>query len=87
MVLGARGWCQLGRIQTHRRAAQRRALQRRAQPPKPPAARLTDLHTCPMQTPPCPTVLIGGKLAARMGDTTAHGGTIAVGIPTVMIGG
>jgi uncharacterized Zn-binding protein involved in type VI secretion len=33
------------------------------------------------------TVLIGGKPAARMGDTTAHGGTIAVGLPTVMIGG
>jgi uncharacterized Zn-binding protein involved in type VI secretion len=68
----------------------------------PAAARLTDLHTCPMEmpsTPPiphvggpivgpgCPTVLIGGKPAARMGDTTAHGGLIAVGLPTVMIGG
>jgi uncharacterized Zn-binding protein involved in type VI secretion len=68
----------------------------------PPAARLTDLHTCPMQTPAlppiphvggpvvgpgCPTVLIGGLPAARMGDSTAHGGTIAIGLPTVMIGG
>ena len=33
------------------------------------------------------TVLIGGKPAARMGDTTAHGGTIALGCPTVIIGG
>jgi uncharacterized Zn-binding protein involved in type VI secretion len=68
----------------------------------PPAARLTDLHTCPMQTPAvppiphvggpvvgpgCPTVLIGGLPAAVLGDSTAHGGTIAVGFPTVMIGG
>lgn len=99
----------------------------------PPAARITDMHTCPMQTPalpapiphvggpisgPCaPTVLIGkmpaavigdtcvcvgppdsiakgsatvficGKPAARMGDTTTHGGTIVLGCPTVIIGG
>ncbi|MCR9254042.1 MAG: PAAR domain-containing protein [bacterium] len=33
------------------------------------------------------TVMIGGKPAARMGDTTAHGGKILVGCPTVMIGG
>jgi uncharacterized Zn-binding protein involved in type VI secretion len=96
-----------------------------------PAARLTDIHTCPMVTPGlppiphvggpivgpgCPTVLIGnmpaavmgdmcicvgppdtiimgstgvfigGKPAARMGDPTAHGGTIALGCPTVLIG-
>jgi uncharacterized Zn-binding protein involved in type VI secretion len=96
-----------------------------------PAARLGDMHTCPMVTPatppiphvggpilpPCvPTVLIGnlpaavvgnmamcvgppdsiilgstgvfimGKPAARMGDTTAHGGVITVGYPTVLIG-
>jgi hypothetical protein len=31
-------------------------------------------------------VLIGGKPAARMGDNTAHGGTIAAGCPTVLIG-
>ena len=68
----------------------------------PPAARLTDMHTCPMQTPGLPpiphvggpiivkgsaTVMIGGKPAARMGDTTAHGGNIVMGCPTVMIGG
>jgi uncharacterized Zn-binding protein involved in type VI secretion len=32
------------------------------------------------------TVLIGGMPAARMGDLTAHGGTIAMGCPTVLIG-
>ena len=95
----------------------------------PPAARLTDMHTCPMVTGVVPhvggpiigpgsptvlignlpaavmgdsvtcvgppdtiakgsaTVLIGGKPAARMGDTTAHGGAIVLGMPTVMIGG
>lgn len=97
-----------------------------------PAARLTDMHTCPMVTPAVPpiphvggpitgpgaatvlignlpaavmgdmlvcvgppdsiikgsaTVLICGKPAARMGDTTAHGGSIVLGLPTVLIGG
>lgn len=33
------------------------------------------------------TVMIGGKPAARLGDMTAHGGSIVVGCPTVMIGG
>ena len=96
------------------------------------AARLTDMHTCPMQTPGLPpiphvggpiigpgvptvligslpaavvgdslvcvgppdsivkgsaTVLIQGKPAARMGDTTAHGGSIVLGCTTVLIGG
>jgi hypothetical protein len=31
-------------------------------------------------------VMIGGKPAARMGDLTVHGGTIAAGCPTVLIG-
>ena len=99
----------------------------------PPAARVTDMHTCPMVTqagpvpvphvggpllpPGAPTVLIGGlpaavmggmatcvgppdsiirgsatvlignMPAARMGDSTAHGGVIVGGFPTVMIGG
>ncbi len=99
----------------------------------PPAARITDMHTCPMvtQAGPVPvphvggpllppgvptvlignlpaavmggmatcvgppdtiargsaTVLIGNMPAARMGDNMAHGGVIAVGLPTVMIGG
>lgn len=96
-----------------------------------PAARITDMHTCPMVTPGlppiphvggpivagAPTVLIGslpaarvgdmlvcvgppdsivkgsstvmicGMPAARMGDTTAHGGSIVLGMPTVLIGG
>jgi uncharacterized Zn-binding protein involved in type VI secretion len=93
----------------------------------PPAARITDMHVCPMFTGPvphvggpilppgCPTVLIGGlpaarvtdmavcvgppdvivlgsftvlignMPAARMGDSCAHGGTIVVGCPVVMI--
>lgn len=32
------------------------------------------------------TVLIGGMPAARLGDMTAHGGTIVLGCPTVLIG-
>jgi uncharacterized Zn-binding protein involved in type VI secretion len=95
-----------------------------------PAARIGDLHVCPMVTPGVPpiphvggpislgcptvliggmpaarlgdmcvcvgppdaialgstTVLIGGQPAARMGDLTMHAGTIAVGLPTVLIG-
>jgi uncharacterized Zn-binding protein involved in type VI secretion len=95
----------------------------------PLAARVTDMHTCPMVTgtvphvggpvmpPGTPTVMIGGMPAAkvgdmlvctgppdsivkgsgtvtiggmpaaRQGDTTAHGGSIVIGCPTVMIGG
>ena len=33
-----------------------------------------------------PTVLIGGMPAARLGDTTAHGGSIILGEFTVLIG-
>ena len=33
------------------------------------------------------TVTIGNKPAARMGDSTSHGGVIAIGCPTVEIGG
>ncbi len=33
------------------------------------------------------TVIIGGKPAARLGDPTAHQGTITAGLPTVLIGG
>jgi uncharacterized Zn-binding protein involved in type VI secretion len=33
------------------------------------------------------TVQIGGKAAARMGDSTSHGGSIVAGCPTVIIGG
>ena len=55
-----------------------------------PAARIGDMATC--VGPPDsiakgePTVLIGGKPAARMGDTTAHGGVVVAGLPTVLIG-
>jgi len=31
--------------------------------------------------------MICNKPAARMGDTTAHGGVIVLGCPTVIIGG
>jgi uncharacterized Zn-binding protein involved in type VI secretion len=58
----------------------------------PPAAKITDMHTCPMQTPDFPASLphVGGPVigpGARMGDATAHGGSIVLGCPTVMIGG
>ncbi|MFN4253200.1 PAAR domain-containing protein [Deinococcus sp.] len=33
------------------------------------------------------TVFINGRPAARMGDSTAHGGVISAGAPTVNIGG
>ena len=66
-----------------------------------PAARITDMHVCPMWTglvphiggpviPPCqPTVLIGGLPAARVGDQLVCAGgpdVIATGSPVVLIG-
>lgn len=93
-----------------------------------PAARLNDMHVCPMVTvlvphvggpivgPGCPTVLIGGmpaacvgdivtcvgppdaivlgsftvmlggRPAAQLGSLTAHGGTVVMGYPMVLIG-
>lgn len=96
-----------------------------------PAARASDMHVCPMQTPGtppiphvggpilppgmptvlignmpaarmgdmcmcvgppdfilmgAPTVLIGSLPAARLGSSTAHGGTITLGFPTVLLG-
>jgi uncharacterized Zn-binding protein involved in type VI secretion len=33
------------------------------------------------------TVMLMGRPAARLGDKTAHGGTIMLGLPTVLIGG
>ncbi len=62
-----------------------------------PAARVGDMHTCPMQTPGVPpvphvggpilppgspTVLIGGMPAARMGDMAT-----CVGPPDTIVGG
>lgn len=71
-----------------------------------PAARITDMHACPMVTPGvppvphvggpilppgCPTVLIGGLPAARVGDMATCVGPpdaiIPPGSPTVLIGG
>jgi uncharacterized Zn-binding protein involved in type VI secretion len=55
-----------------------------------PAARVGDMCVC--VGPPDVIalgsfkVLIGGMPAARMLDLTAHGGTIAVGYPKVLIG-
>ena len=55
-----------------------------------PAAVMGDMCTC--AGPPDTiaqgeaTVLIGGKPAATVGSMTAHGGTITVGEPTVLIG-
>jgi uncharacterized Zn-binding protein involved in type VI secretion len=58
-----------------------------------PAARLTDLHVCPMFSGPvlhvggpilppcCPTVLIGGLPAARVGDMAE----CAAGPPDVIV--
>jgi uncharacterized Zn-binding protein involved in type VI secretion len=37
--------------------------------------------------PGCPTVLIGGLPAARIGDLSACGAPIVAGAPTVLIGG
>jgi len=68
----------------------------------PPAARVSDMHTCPMVTgvvphvggpitgPGCPTVLIGMMPAARVGDMATCVGppdAIVKGSATVMIGG
>lgn len=55
-----------------------------------PQARVADLATC--VGPPdviamgAFTVLVCGMPAARMGDLCAHGGTIVIGLPTVLIG-
>ena len=64
----------------------------------PPAARISDMHICPMQTPAfpspiphvggpvlgpgCPTVLIGNFPAARVGDQS-----LCVGSPDVIAKG
>lgn len=68
----------------------------------PPAARLTDPHSCssvtgvvphvggPIEGPGCPTVLIGGLPAACVGDEAACNGpmdALIEGSPTVLVGG
>ncbi len=68
-----------------------------------PAARMSDMHVCPMVTvlvphvggpilpPGCPTVLIGGIPAARVSDMATCVGPpdviVPPGSPTVLIGG
>lgn len=68
----------------------------------PPAARITDMHTCPQVTalvphvggpilpPGAPTVLIGGLPAAAVGDPATCVGppdSIVRGSATVLVGG
>ncbi|MEP7109456.1 MAG: PAAR domain-containing protein [Ferruginibacter sp.] len=68
----------------------------------PLAARVGDMHVCPMVTgvvphvggpvlpPGCATVLVGGQPAAKVGDMLTCTGppdTIIMGSATVMIGG
>lgn len=68
----------------------------------PPAARITDMHTCPMVTglvphvggpiigPGIPTVLIGGLPASVLGDSCMCVGppdSTIMGSTTVLIGG
>ena len=67
----------------------------------PAAARITDMHTCPLATPiphvggpiigpGVPTVLIGNLPAAVVGDFCTCAGpadTIVIGSATVLIGG
>jgi uncharacterized Zn-binding protein involved in type VI secretion len=54
-----------------------------------PAARVSDMCVC--VGPPDVivlgsfTVLIGGMPAARMGSMTAHGGSVVMGCPTVLV--
>lgn len=56
-----------------------------------PAARATDMAVCvgppDMIAKGSMTCLIGKMPAARMGDMCSHGGTIVLGMPTVLIGG
>ena len=57
-----------------------------------PAATMGDMCVCVSPAPDSiikgsATVMIGNKPAARQGDQTAHGGTISIGCPTVIIGG
>jgi uncharacterized Zn-binding protein involved in type VI secretion len=56
-----------------------------------PQARVTDMAVCvgppDMIAKGSATVLVQSLPAARIGDLTAHGGTIVLGFPTVIIGG
>jgi uncharacterized Zn-binding protein involved in type VI secretion len=68
--------------------------------PMPPAARITDLHTCPVASPTphvggpivtgSPNVMIGALPAARVSDLASCAGppdVIVLGSPTVLING
>jgi len=72
-------------------AGPERAAASRVVSGKMPQARISDLCVC--VGPPdsiamgSATVLAAGMPAARMGDSSAHGGTIVIGCPTVLIGG
>ena len=55
-----------------------------------PAARVTDMATC---VGPPDVIVLGSctgftmkRPQARLGDTTAHGGKIVLGCPTVLVG-
>jgi uncharacterized Zn-binding protein involved in type VI secretion len=62
-----------------------------------PAARVGDMHVCPLVTVLVPhvggpilppggiPVLIGGMPAAYLGSLTAHGGSVVMGCPTVLV--
>jgi uncharacterized Zn-binding protein involved in type VI secretion len=56
-----------------------------------PCANLTSMAVC--VGPPdilvmgSATVIVQGMPCVRMGDMTAHGGTIVMGLPTVLVGG
>lgn len=57
----------------------------------PPAARITDKHTCPLHPPNVivtgeETVIVGYQPQARVTDKEACGAAIAEGEPTVIIG-
>jgi len=67
-----------------------------------PAARVGDMHVCPLVTGTVPhvggpilppgslTVLIGGQPAARLGDMATCSGppdSVVMGCPTVLLGG
>ncbi|WAK00664.1 hypothetical protein [Methylobacter sp. YRD-M1] len=56
----------------------------------PPAARISDMHTCPMVTGTVPHVdgpIAAGCPTVMIKDMTAHGGVIVAGCPTAIIGG
>lgn len=52
----------------------------------PPAARITDMHTCPMQTPaPVPVPHVGGPILKPASPTVLIGGMPAAGVGSVCV--